>query len=71
VVVPFETLKQCVINLYKLTHITIQASGKYDLINENQWKNFILKTNIIKFNFKFQIFNSNLKLNEDLSILLE
>ncbi|CAF1248012.1 unnamed protein product [Rotaria sp. Silwood1] len=26
VVVPFETLKQCVINLYKLTHITIQAS---------------------------------------------
>ncbi|CAF4193494.1 unnamed protein product, partial [Rotaria sordida] len=70
-VVSFESIKQCVINLYQLKRLTLQASGKYDLNDGNQWKDFILKTNIIKFNFKFQISNYNLKVNEDISILLE
>ncbi|CAF4084733.1 unnamed protein product [Rotaria sordida] len=70
-VVSFESIKQCVINLYQLKRLTLQASGKYDLIDGNQWKDLILKTNIIKFNFKFQILNYNLKVNEGISILLE
>ncbi|CAF4350722.1 unnamed protein product, partial [Rotaria sordida] len=70
-VVSFKSIKQCIINLYQLTHLTLQASGKYDLTDGNQWKDFILKTNIIKFNLKFEILSHNLKFNEALSILLE
>ncbi|CAF1087782.1 unnamed protein product [Rotaria sordida] len=67
IVVSFQSLEQCLINLHQLTHLTLQASGKNDLLDSNQWKNFILKTNIIVFNFKFQIFDHN----KDVSILFE
>ncbi|CAF5129396.1 unnamed protein product, partial [Rotaria sp. Silwood1] len=67
IVVSFQSLEQCLFNLHQLTHLTVQASDKNDLFDGNQWKNFILKTNIIIFNFEFQILNSN----KDVSILLE
>ncbi|CAF4249599.1 unnamed protein product, partial [Rotaria sp. Silwood2] len=67
IVVSFQSLEQCLFNLHQLTHLTLQASGRNDLMEGNQWKNFILKTNITICNFKFQIFNHN----KDVSILFE
>jgi hypothetical protein len=57
IVVSYQSLEQCLKNLHQLTHLTLQASGKNDLIDGNQWKNFLLKTNISKFNFKFRVSN--------------
>lgn len=59
IIVSFQLLEQYLINLHEITHLTIQATGEDDLIDGNQWKNFIRKTNIIKFNFRFRIINSN------------
>ncbi|CAF1267578.1 unnamed protein product [Rotaria sp. Silwood1] len=67
IIVSFQSIEEYLFNLHNLTHLTIQATGKNDLIDGNQWKKFLLTTNIIKFNFKFQLLN----INEDESILLK
>jgi hypothetical protein len=52
--VSFSCLEQCVIKLSQLTHFTCQASGSWDLIDAKRWEKLLLKTQIIKFNFKFE-----------------
>ncbi|CAF4972003.1 unnamed protein product [Rotaria sp. Silwood1] len=51
--VSFVCLERCLIKLFQLTKFTCQASGSWDLIDGKQWEQLLLKTQIIRFNFKF------------------
>ncbi|CAF4060309.1 unnamed protein product [Adineta steineri] len=46
---------ECLIDVDVLIPSILQATDNNDLTNENRWKNSLLKTNLIKFNFKFQL----------------
>ncbi|CAF1097872.1 unnamed protein product [Rotaria sordida] len=64
--VSFVCLEQCLIKLSQLIDFTCQANGSWDLIDGKQWEKFILKTQIIRFNFKFEC-----DLIEEISSILE
>ncbi|CAF3681328.1 unnamed protein product [Rotaria sp. Silwood1] len=64
--VSFVCLERCLIKLSQLTNFTCQANGSWDLIDGKQWEKFILKTQIVQFNFKFEC-----NLIEEISSILE
>ncbi|CAF1361941.1 unnamed protein product [Rotaria sp. Silwood1] len=53
--VSFACLERCLIKLFQLTNFTCQANGSWDLIDGKQWEQLLLKTRIIRFNFKFKL----------------
>ncbi|CAF3963048.1 unnamed protein product [Rotaria sp. Silwood1] len=59
-------LERCLIKLSQLTNFTCQANGSWDLIDGKQWEKFILKTQILRFNCKFEC-----NLIEEISSILE
>ncbi|CAF1153053.1 unnamed protein product [Rotaria sordida] len=51
--ISFLCLERCLIKLSQLIKFTCQATGSWDLIDGKRWEQLLLKTQIIRFNFKF------------------
>lgn len=67
--ISFEFLKNCLIKLNQITHLTIQAAGKRDLIDGQQWEEFISKARIIKFDFKFLLNTIDSSIQDEIDLL--
>ncbi|CAF3599659.1 unnamed protein product [Rotaria socialis] len=52
IVASFPTLKQCLLNLHQLMHLALQATGKDDLVDGNQWKISISKLILLNLTLK-------------------
>ena len=65
----FELLQQVIRYLLKLTYLTIQATGTLDLMNGQLWEEYLSKTIIKTFNFKFTLSN-NFTCHQDRNSLL-
>ena len=51
----FELIKQCLQPLLNLTHLTLQASGTLDLMDGQLWEEYLSRTSVRQFNFKFTL----------------
>ena len=65
-----ELLHQYLTVLSHLKYLTIIGIGGVDLIDGKRWEEFLRKTQITKFNFKF-ILSQNVAFNQNESVLLE
>ena len=52
--VSFESAERCVKKLDHLKRLTIQASGTLDLLDGQRWEQFIVRTALVRFHFKFR-----------------
>jgi hypothetical protein len=54
----FELIQQCIQQLFKLTYLTIRATGILNLMNGQLWEEYFSNTNIKNFYFKFTLANN-------------
>ena len=51
----FELMKQCLQPLTNLRYLTLQATGTLDLMDGQLWEEYLSRTSVRRFNFKFML----------------
>jgi hypothetical protein len=70
ILMSFELIKQYLDQLFTLTYLTIQATGTLNLMDGQSWEEYLLRTKIKRFNFKFTL-SSDFVCHEDRDSLLQ
>ena len=68
--VSYQSFEQYLNQLHQLTHLTLEATGRSDLIDGQRWESFLSKTQIQKFHFRFEIPDDYLDIDQNRSELL-
>ena len=50
----FESAERCVNKLDHLKRLTIEASGTLDLLDGQRWEEFLVRTGLVRFHFRFR-----------------